>query len=233
MHRKIVLGVVGCGWMFWVLPGVTMASQDQDKRESQQHDPDHAYDKGHGQHDADDQPAEGADEMAAMMEAFMKLATPGEHHAHMQSLAGKWDIEGKFRMTPDAPWTESKSENDAEWILGGRFLTQRVKGEPMMGMPMAFEGFGFMGYDNMTRKHTFVWVDNFGTMTMTGEGQCSEDGKIMTFMSKFLDPMSGQESFMKSIYRVESPERYVLQMYGPDPEGNEFLSMELVHTRRK
>ena len=84
----------------------------------------------------------------------------------------------------------------------------------------------------MTRKHTYVWVDNFGTMTMTGEGRCAEDGKVMTFMSKFLDPMTGQETYMRSVYRIESPNRYVLEMYGPGPDGQDFLAMELVHTRK-
>ena len=84
----------------------------------------------------------------------------------------------------------------------------------------------------MTRKHTYVWVDNFGTMTMTGEGHCTDDGKVMTFMSKFLDPMTGEQSYMKSVYRIESPDRYVLEMYGPRPDGGEFLSMELVSTRK-
>jgi len=234
MHRKMVLGFVLGGWVIWAFPGLALAGEPQEKRQSQPHDHAHAYGEGHGHQEAHGEHADGDSEgMAQMMEAFMMLASPGEHHEHMRSLAGKWDIKGKFRMAPDAPWSESNSVSEADWILGGRFLTQKVKGEPMMGMPMAFEGFGIMGYDNMTRKHTYVWMDNFGTMFMTGEGLCAENGKILTFMSTFLDPMSGQESFMRSVYRVESPERYVLQMYGPDQKGDEFLSMELVHTRKK
>lgn len=217
MSRMIVGGAVVCGWLIWVVPVAAVGSEEQDEQKTEQKDQD---DQG------------GADEMAAMMEAFVKLAAPGEHHAHLKPLSGQWNITGKFRMAPDAPWSESKSESVCEWILDGRFLTQRIKGEPMMGMPTPFEGFGFLGYDNMTHKHTFVWVDNFGTMTMTGEGHCADGGKVTTYMSKFLDPMTGQESHMKSVYRIEGPDRYVLEMYSPDPKGEEFLAMVLVNTRK-
>ena len=55
--------------------------------------------------------ASAQEDEKAMMEKMMQLAAPGEHHAHMQALAGKWQQTSKFRMTPEAPWMESKSES--------------------------------------------------------------------------------------------------------------------------
>ena len=227
----VVCGAVVCGWLGWVLPTVALDSDGQDKAQTSQHD--HAHGDGHGSDHAHDGHGGDADGMDAMMATFMKMAAPGEHHAHLKALSGRWNAVGKFRMDPSAPFIESKSEGVYEWILGGRFLKQQVKGEPMMGMPAAFEGFGILGYDNMSHKHTFVWMDNMGTMTMSGEGECTDAGKVTTYMSKFTDPMSGQESYMKSVYRIEGPDRYVLEMYSPGPEGKEFLAMELVNTRKK
>ena len=95
----------------------------------------------------------------AMMERMMKLAAPGEHHAHLEMMAGNWQQANRMRMGPDAPWIESKSTSSAEFILGGRFLTQTYKGEAMMGSPQPFEGFGIMGFDNQKAKYTSLWLD--------------------------------------------------------------------------
>jgi len=223
MKRMLGLGGVAVSLACLALLASPSRAQDDKK---------HGY--GGGQHKdgagTGGQPGEA--EMAKMMEECMKAGMPGEHHVHMEALVGDWNITGKFKMTPDAPWTESKSTCHAEWVLGNRFIMQRIKGEPMPGMPMAFEGIGFLGYDNMTKKHISSWLDNMGTMIMGGEGECSDAGKTITFMSKYLDPMTKKDSWMKSVYRIESPDRYVLQMYGPGPDGKEFMSMELTQVRK-
>lgn len=175
----------------------------------------------------------GDEAMKKMMEEYMKIAAPGENHKLLNPLAGKWQAAGRFRMTPDAPWTESKSEADSEWVLGGRFLLQKVKGDPMMGMPQPFEGLGLMGYDNGKKKFIFSWADNMGTMIMAGEGSADSTGKTITFMSNCEDPMTKKPTSMKSVYKVESNDKYVLQMYQPAPDGKEFLAMEIVNTRKK
>jgi hypothetical protein len=195
--------------------------------------------EGHGEHPKEgakqhehpgDHPA-GGDDMAAMMEAFVKAATPGPHHDHLKPLVGKWDAVGKFRFSPEAPWEESRSKAVFEWIMGGRFLTQKVMGKSMMpGMP-SFEGFGILGYDNGTEKYKSVWLDNYGTMIMGADGACDATGKTITFKSTYKDPMSGQPTWMKTVYKIESNERFVLSMYGPNETGEEFLSMELTYTR--
>ncbi|MEE8169851.1 MAG: DUF1579 domain-containing protein [Phycisphaerae bacterium] len=174
----------------------------------------------------------GGDAMKAMMEAWAKQAAPGEHHAHLKPLAGKWESVGKFRMAPEAPWQESNSTSTAEWILGGRFLSQKISGEAMEGMTYAFEGFGVLGYDNLKQKYVSIWMDNMATMIMSAEGTCDSSGRVITFESaEFENPMTGQKESMKSIYRIESNSKYILEMYQPAPDGSEFMSMVIVSTR--
>ena len=95
----------------------------------------------------------------ALMATMMKYATPGEHHAHLKPLAGKWKFASKFRQVPDAPWNESGGESTTEWILGGRFLTQRVKSPATEAFPMDFEGFALLGYDNLAKEYLSIWAD--------------------------------------------------------------------------
>jgi hypothetical protein len=169
----------------------------------------------------------------AYMAEMMKMAMPGEFHKKLTPLVGSFKLSSKFRMAPGQPWTETKSTSEAEWILGDRFLAQKVVGDPIMGMPFPYEGFGIMGYDNMKKKYTSVWMDNLGTMTMVFEGTGSADGKNLTLLSEFIDPMTGAKSHMKLVYRVAGTERYILQMYSPGPDGKEFMTMEIVHERVK
>lgn len=212
------------GWLLCAMTGlIGLPTLAQDSKPADK--------KPEGQAPAGNQAPSEAE--AAMMEMFMKLAAPGPHHEQLKPLAGKWETAGRFRMDPQAPWTENKSKCTTEWILGGRFLNQRVTGEPIMPGQPAFEGFGIIGYDNQLQKFVFAWMDNMGTMIMTGEGTGDAAGKVITFKSEFLDPMSNQKTWMKLVYRIENQDKYVLEIYGPDQTGKEFLTMEMVNTRVK
>src|SRR5262245_21194910 len=117
-------------------------------------------------------PAKAGGSPDEMMKAMLKAAAVGPHHGHLRQLAGKWSIQGKYRMAPDTPWQDHKSECTTEAVLGGRFLERNYKGEPMLGVPGPFEGIGFLGYDNEKQKYISFWVDNLGTMMLTAEGTC-------------------------------------------------------------
>ena len=169
----------------------------------------------------------------AMMDAYMKIAAPGEYHAYLKTFVGKWQTLGKFRMAPEAPWTESKGTGETEAILGGRFIVSKYTSPPMMGSPQPFEGRGLIGYDNQKKKYVSTWADNMGTMIMTAEGTSEDQGKTFTFKSNFTDPMTGKDTWMRSVYKVESPDKYVLEMYAPAPDGKEYLGMTIEHTRVK
>ncbi len=176
-------------------------------------------------------------EMQKMMQDYMKnVAAPGPEHRQIKNFAGDWEIAGKFRMDPNAPWTDSKSTSHAELILGGRFVIQKIKGQPMpeMGMNEPFEGFGMIGFDRDKKKYISTWADNMGTMIMTAEGDASEGAHTISFTSHYQCPMRHKATWMRTVYKIEGPDKYILQMYGPnDTDGKEFLSGELVHTRKK
>lgn len=89
-------------------------------------------------------------DMQAMMGVYTKLATPGEPHKLLASMAGSWNTKTKSWMEPNKPPTESIGSCEQKMLLGGRFLQQECTGD-MMGQP--FTGIGVNGYDNHTRKY--------------------------------------------------------------------------------
>ncbi len=189
-----------------------------------------AGDKPTGQPSADE---------AKMMEAMKKAATPGEYHAKLNPLVGKWTFVTKFRMAPDQPWEESPGKAEYKWTLGKRILVQEVKANPnpekdaMMGGP--FEGFGMTGYDNTTQKYWNTWADNMGTGIMTSTGTVDASGKTFTYASEegYICPMTGEKKTPKSVLKIVGDDKVVFEMYDKGPDGKEFMGLEVTYTRQK
>ena len=169
-----------------------------------------------------------ATDMDAQMAEMMKYATPNEHHEHLARLVGKWKSEGKLWMQPGAPPTLTSGTTENTMILGGRFLLSELTAD-FMGRPMS--GFGLDGYDVYADKHVGIWTDSMGTMIMTLEGECSENGKTRTMISEFDDPMSGQRMKMKMKITHESDDRHVMEGWFLGVGDEPFKCMEFVYTR--
>jgi len=170
------------------------------------------------------------EDVDAMMGQYMKLAQPGEHHAHLARLAGTWDAKATMWQTPEAEPQTSAGVSKNVMALGGRFMQMEYEGE-FMGQK--FEGIGLLGYDNGKKIHTDVWVDTMGTFIYPSAGNCSEGGKVQEMIGKFEDPLSGDTRSMKSISRIVDDNKYVVTMYTDSPSGGEFKHMEIVYTRKK
>src|SRR5258708_36263005 len=64
----------------------------------------------------------------AMMETYIKAATPGPEHQQMAKMAGKWKLQVSSWMAPGAPPMKSEATAEVRTILGGRLLEQEVHG---------------------------------------------------------------------------------------------------------
>lgn len=166
----------------------------------------------------------------AMMEAWMKVATPGEAHKMLEPFVGSWDTASTMWEAPGAPAQTSTGTAENSWVLGGRYVQQAFKGT-YMGMP--FEGIGFTGYDNYKKQYVGTWMDNFGTAVMVSAGSYDAAGKTMTLTADMDDFMTGKRVTMREVVRIVDANKHVFEMYGPDPTGKEFKMMEIVYTRRK
>jgi len=170
-----------------------------------------------------------AQEDEEQMQAMMQAAQPNEHHEHLQKMVGSWKAHDRFWMPPGAPPTESDGMAKVSSILGGRFIQTDFSGN-FMGME--FAGMGMDGYDNNKNKHIGVWVDNMGTMMMTYEGGCSDNGKVTTSISEFDDPATGQHMKMKGVTTLVSDDKFTYEAYMVTPDGSEAKTMEIVYTRQ-
>lgn len=177
-------------------------------------------------------PADAQAKMKAEMDAYAKLAQPGEHHKILGKLAGKWKTTGKAWMEPGQPPVEMSSTTEATWQLGGRYL-QEVHTSTFMGQP--FEGRGFRGYDNATHEYFTVWADSMGTGIEVFRGTCDDPCKVLTETAEGPDPMTGKVMKSKTVTTFVDPDTYRFEMYmvGAGKDGQDAKVMEGTATRQK
>jgi hypothetical protein len=175
---------------------------------------------------ADDKKAD-LDEKAAM-EAMMKAATPGEAHKKLDPLAGSWDAVVTMWMDPSKPPTESKATAETKWIMGNRYLEEKVTGE--FG-GMTFLGQSETGYDNLKKQYTSTWIDNMGTGISMYSGAYDADKKTFTYHGEELDPLSGKQFKVKNVIRVVDKDKHEVDMY-KDVGGKDVKVMHITYTRK-
>lgn len=175
-------------------------------------------------------PAAGAMDEKAMMEAWAKLATPGDAHKMLASTVGTWDTTIKSWWQPGAPAMESKGTAENRMVLGGRFLEGRFNGT-MMNMP--FEGLGYTGYDNYKKQYVSTWMDSMGTGIMTSLGKGDASGKVVTFTGEMDDPMEGKAKPFKNTFTFVDNDHHTFEMWSPGQDGKMAKMMEIHYVRKK
>ncbi|BCA56979.1 conserved exported protein of unknown function [Nitrospira sp. KM1] len=164
----------------------------------------------------------------AMMEAYQKLATPGEPHKLFATLAGSWTTKTKSWMEPGKPPVESTGSAEMKMLLGGRFLQQEFSGE-MMGQP--FNGYGIDGYDNLRKKYVTAWIDTMGTGLFIMEGTASPDGKTITMKGQHAELGGGQMTH-RAVWKIIDENTQTFDMYGSHHGQKEMKMMEITYQRK-
>ena len=165
----------------------------------------------------------------AMMDTYKKLATPGEPHKQLASLAGSWTTNTKSWMEPNKPPMESMGACEDKVLLDGRYLQQECTGE-MMGQP--FTGIGVQGYNNFTKKYVATWMDSMGTGIFVMEGTASADGKTITLKGSHPDPFEGVMKH-RAVWKFLDANTHTFEMYGMDKRGKEMKMMEITYMRKQ
>jgi hypothetical protein len=165
----------------------------------------------------------------AEMEAYMKLATPGEPHKLFATLAGSWTTTNKEWMEPGKPPTESTGTAEMKMLLDGRFLYQEYNAQ-MMGQP--FSGIGIDAYDNMTKKYMTAWMDTMGTGIFMMEGTASTDGKTITLKGSHPEPGGGKMTH-RAVWKIVDNNTQTFDMYGAHHGGKEMKVLEITYTRKQ
>ncbi|MEE8594705.1 MAG: DUF1579 domain-containing protein [Gemmatimonadota bacterium] len=166
----------------------------------------------------------------AIMAAYEKAMTPGEHHAKLAQLEGNWAMTVTVWMQPGAEPTVSSATSTSKMVMGGRYMLDTVEGTAM-GMP--FTGMGWTGYDNVDQQYESTWIDNLGTGIYTYHGQWDDEVNGIVMHGSYADPVTGQKVESKTVTRLEGPDKMVYTSYERrkgDEEARK--TMEIVSIRQ-
>ena len=164
-----------------------------------------------------------------MMETYTKLATPGQQHHLLVSLAGSWTTNNKEWMDPQKQPVESTGSVEATMILGGRFLQQVIDGT-MHGKPHT--GIWTIGYDNLLKRYVSTWIDSMSTQIFHMDGTASADGRTITFTGQHAEVGGGHMSH-RAVWKIADSNNQEFIMYGAHHGAAEIKMMEVIYTRKK
>jgi quinol monooxygenase YgiN len=172
--------------------------------------------------------------------AWVKRGFPAEGHAALEPLIGSWrvhkSIYGTMGRSPDLPPIVSDEiTTTREWVAGGHYIqdttTGSVEGQPYWRR-------GWLGYSNMDRRYEWVTIDSLNTTMMIylgKPGSGTERPIVMT--GAFTDQgVVGEDTVgklvaMRTVIRIENPDRHVFELYFTPPGGREQLADRSVYTR--
>ena len=168
--------------------------------------------------------------MSPEMIKAMELMAPNEKHRILEQFVGDWIYTGTFRMPHDAPAQNMTGTMKNTIVYGGRFLKQVIEG-PWMDSP--FEGLGFTGYDNVRKEYVTIWLDNMATGIMASSGDYDASTKTLNLKGEHSCAMSGEKNrSYRSEWTILDENRSVYKSFTLDPNGEEYISMEIKYTRK-
>lgn len=166
----------------------------------------------------------------AMMEAWVKAATPGEAHRKLDAVVGTFDTKVRTWMDPSQPPEDSIGTSVSNWVLGNRYIEQKYEGT-MMGEP--FNGIGYTGYDNIQKKYIGVWMDSAGTGMLDMTGTMDAAGKVLSSKSTMWDAMTGKTTPIETKMTIVDNDHHNFELWGKAPNGKSFKMMQIEYTRKK
>lgn len=168
--------------------------------------------------------------MQEMQERTREATTPGEHHEALARFVGEWDVEIAMLM-PGSPEQRSQGTATYEWLMEGRWLSQRIVGSIFGG---EYESFSIIGFDNYAKNHVLVTVSSMDTAMNMARGLVVDPEGDVTAMYGTLDEYTTGEVHKpyKVVTRIIDDDSHVTEIWdlGIGTDGAKVL--EFTYSRR-
>lgn len=186
--------------------------------------------KHDAQHGVQDAMQEAQDEFDpdAMMEAWLKAGTPGEHHKLLDDIVGNFTAEMTMSNGPGQPEEKMTGRTVNTWVLDGRYIQSEFYGD-FNGMP--FKGLGFTAYSNADQEIQSIWMDSLSTLMEMSTGTMDLDKKTMHMTAKTNDPAMGMKVDVDEVFTIISRDKHTFVRRTLMPDGTEVNKMTIVYTR--
>ena len=164
-----------------------------------------------------------------LLEAMKDYAKVGKTHRALTRIKPRNQQTIKWWPSPGAQPRESESRSDSQWILGGRFLTQTIKGD---WLGIKFEIYAVLGYDNATEEYQLVWMSDQGTHMAFTHGKADSSGDTITLRGELYDPIDEKTRKVRIVFQILNKKGdTLLTVYDESSPDREFKFLEVNSTR--
>src|SRR5262245_6166025 len=164
-------------------------------------------------------PTRAADERGASMQL-----------RQLGSLAGSWSFEGKWQGADGKP-ARGSGTSENRWILGGRYLQCDASAQGAAGEHA--ESRITFGYDGRHEHYFALMMDNQTPYHLQPTGSFWAATRSFILSGKERDEASGLVFSYRLLLRVESPDRYVIEVFLDTPGPAPVSFFEATYTRRE
>jgi hypothetical protein len=155
---------------------------------------------------------------------------PGAGQKLMEKMVGDWDVV-KSIFPRDKEPVRTKGTCHQTMMHDGRFLKSEFTFEEKDGTKTS--GLGILGYDPKTDTFTSVWTDSRSTRMSLRQSEGKFNGEEVVLYGKSLDNGGTDARHSRTVAHLEDGGRKLIhRQYIPSPDGNEFIIMELMMTRK-
>ena len=166
----------------------------------------------------------------ATMEAWQKAMTPGEGQKKLAPLVGTFETKVRTWMDPTKPPEDTAGSSVNSWVLGDRYVQMKYEG---IFMGETFNGIGYMGFDNVSKKYVSTWMDTAGTRMMWSTGTVDASGKVLSLKAMVNDPGTGKPTAADTKITIIDNDHRKMELFGKGPNGKIVKITEIEYTRKK
>lgn len=153
---------------------------------------------------------------------------PGAEHQLFRPFVGQFRTTVTLWMGPGEPMVHTGTMRNS-LVLGGRFLRQDYKGDPMEGPYPPFEGEGYWGYNDARAKWEGVWVDSASNQMQTEAGDYDAATRSWTMLGAAHVPNGTMAK--RSVIRLISDHEHETESFLQWPDGSWTKTMHLRFVR--
>ncbi len=164
-----------------------------------------------------------------VVNAYLEKAKPGEEHARLKMLVGKWKVETTTYGEEGKSPMKSEATAVVRPIFGGQYFREDYTGD-FFGTK--FTGMGIYGFDKGTKKFVSSWIDSMSTGIARSVGTAMANGDI-AFLGEYYDPVEERMVKTKFVLTLNSRKTHSGVYYSIAADGSEKKMMEFVYTRAK
>jgi Protein of unknown function (DUF1579) len=172
---------------------------------------------------------------------WARRGIPGAGHAALAPLVGSWRVEmgiyGTMGRSADLPPIVSNDIRTTRiWVADGQYIEETTEGT-VEGQP--YWRRGWLGYSNIDRRYEWVTIAPRVPMMIyvgkpgSGEQMPIEVTGVFTDQGVVSERTVGKPVVQRTVFRIESNDRHVSELYFTPPGGKEQLALRIVYTRLK